>query len=581
MAAAPALLRCVSPDSNATPLVGSQECLSDYGRSRKATPVQELEPPATSPPAAPTIPPQRQPQEQLQQLQPQEQPQPPPERREPPHPLLLRSQLEALQIQSLQVLGKGSYGTVLTIDNRADLVAKQIKAVNDIRHEVAVLELARQHRKPNIVKYFGYIQYPAYSFIIFERAIPFTPDIAATFTPEERARAIQQLAASIFFLHEQNYMHRDVKTNNLLWNDRRREILLSDFGCARPIPAKSSPHCSSIHLTLPICTPGYDAPEHMIGFEQYTEACDVWSMGCIVHEWLLQAPLLDLDTVHPIQCAFSRLIGVCKAFGKPTSSNIPSCWPEDAFDSVPSLARPSWRLNPAQHPSADIDPTQLALSWMLDCLQIHPDKRPSLATWRHHPAMCVTRVSKISRESIEEVRQRQRAAEESLANYLHQLRDEGLLASSAFRTVELVFGVERLSLLHPVLQNMQREKEAELKVALRRATLPPPRDVVAPEPPPPPAPLAPASGPPYIIFLLGRIRPNTHDDWCLQLRARHHTVYTGDSFRRKTFPHASTTTIHVILGDRSPPEHIVRSTLQLHFTKIRFPPVSWLSDLLQ
>ena len=120
---------------------------------------------------------------------------------------------------------------------------------------------------------------------------------------------LKQLASALKFLRQMNYVHRDVKPQNLLLlpslEYRRmhpREILeashdslspqtglsslpmlkLADFGFARVLPSTS--------LADTLCgSPLYMAPE-ILRYERYDAKADLWSVGTVVYEMAVGRP---------------------------------------------------------------------------------------------------------------------------------------------------------------------------------------------------------------------------------------------------------------------------------------------------
>lgn len=80
-------------------------------------------------------------------------------------------------------------------------------------------------------------------------------------------------------MHKCGVMHRDLKLDNILLKDSEdaKSVKMIDFGFARFITEESP-------LMEKCGTPGYIAPE--IFHEDYTEKCDIYSLGCVFH-WLL------------------------------------------------------------------------------------------------------------------------------------------------------------------------------------------------------------------------------------------------------------------------------------------------------
>lgn len=111
-------------------------------------------------------------------------------------------------------------------------------------------------------------------------------DMREPFLPSETKTLLLQFISGIGFLHSQWIMHRDLKTSNLLINNRG-ELKIADFGMARyygdPPPK----------LTQLVVTLWYRSPELLLGAESYGTEIDMWSVGCIFGELLTKEPLLQ------------------------------------------------------------------------------------------------------------------------------------------------------------------------------------------------------------------------------------------------------------------------------------------------
>lgn len=121
---------------------------------------------------------------------------------------------------------------------------------------------------------------------------------------------LKQLASALEFLRSKNYVHRDVKPQNLLLlpargardNDRGFPVLeasqnslipvaglaslpmlkLADFGFARVLPSTS--------LADTLCgSPLYMAPE-ILRYERYDAKADLWSVGTVLYEMVTGRP---------------------------------------------------------------------------------------------------------------------------------------------------------------------------------------------------------------------------------------------------------------------------------------------------
>lgn len=112
-------------------------------------------------------------------------------------------------------------------------------------------------------------------------------DMEEPFLPSEVKTLLLQLGSAVEYLHDNWILHRDLKTSNILMNNRG-EIKVADFGMARfcgdPPPA---------NLTQLVVTLWYRAPELLLGATTYDSAIDMWSIGCIFAELLTKHPLLQ------------------------------------------------------------------------------------------------------------------------------------------------------------------------------------------------------------------------------------------------------------------------------------------------
>jgi cell division cycle 2-like protein len=106
------------------------------------------------------------------------------------------------------------------------------------------------------------------------------------FLPSEVKTLLIQLATAVEYLHDNWILHRDLKTSNLLLNNRG-QMKVADFGMARYY-GDPSPKLTQLVVTL-----WYRAPELLLGAEKYGPEIDMWSVGCIFGELLTKDPLLQ------------------------------------------------------------------------------------------------------------------------------------------------------------------------------------------------------------------------------------------------------------------------------------------------
>ncbi|KAK4153675.1 hypothetical protein C8A00DRAFT_15095 [Chaetomidium leptoderma] len=111
-------------------------------------------------------------------------------------------------------------------------------------------------------------------------------DMPEPFLASEVKTLLQQLASGVAYLHDNWILHRDLKTSNLLLNNRG-QLKIADFGMARYV-GDPPPKLTQLVVTL-----WYRAPELLLGATRYGAAVDMWSTGCIFGELLTREPLLQ------------------------------------------------------------------------------------------------------------------------------------------------------------------------------------------------------------------------------------------------------------------------------------------------
>ncbi|CAJ1935637.1 unnamed protein product [Sphenostylis stenocarpa] len=155
-----------------------------------------------------------------------------------------------------------------------------------------------------------------------------------------------QLLEGVKYLHDNWVLHRDLKTSNLLLNNRG-ELKICDFGLARQYGSPLKPYT---HLVV---TLWYRAPELLLGAKQYSTAIDMWSLGCIMAELLSKEPLFNgrtefdqLDKIfrilgtpnEAIWPGFSKLPGVKVNFVKHQYNLLRKKFPATSFTGSPVLS---------------------------------------------------------------------------------------------------------------------------------------------------------------------------------------------------------------------------------------------------
>lgn len=129
-----------------------------------------------------------------------------------------------------------------------------------------------------------------------------------------------QLLQGIAFCHENRVLHRDLKPQNLLINNKG-QLKLGDFGLARAfgIPVNT--------FSNEVVTLWYRAPDVLLGSRTYNTSIDIWSAGCIMAEMYTGRPLFPGTTNEDELQKIFRLMGTPSERSWPGISQFPEYKP--------------------------------------------------------------------------------------------------------------------------------------------------------------------------------------------------------------------------------------------------------------
>lgn len=98
-----------------------------------------------------------------------------------------------------------------------------------------------------------------------------------------------QLLLTMDFIHKKGVVHRDIKLDNILINNREDgeyKVKIADFGMASFIQVPETYNEGAGSLLYMKCgTPGYVAPE-ILRSEGYNSKCDIFSLGSLMFNLL-------------------------------------------------------------------------------------------------------------------------------------------------------------------------------------------------------------------------------------------------------------------------------------------------------
>ena len=92
------------------------------------------------------------------------------------------------------------------------------------------------------------------------------------------------MLSAIKYMHDGNLIHRDLKPANILLNSECH-VKLADFGLARSIDQVYTDN--NMMFTDYVATRWYRAPEILFGSKDYSKPVDMWSIGCILGELVI------------------------------------------------------------------------------------------------------------------------------------------------------------------------------------------------------------------------------------------------------------------------------------------------------
>jgi len=99
---------------------------------------------------------------------------------------------------------------------------------------------------------------------------------------------VYQLLRGLKYVHSANVLHRDLRPSNMLLN-AKCDLKIGDFGLARTTTETD-------FMMEYVVTRWYRAPELLLNCSEYTQAIDMWSVGCIFGEMVTREPLFPDDT---------------------------------------------------------------------------------------------------------------------------------------------------------------------------------------------------------------------------------------------------------------------------------------------
>uniref|UniRef100_A0A8C0Z0I2 Ubiquitin-like modifier-activating enzyme 1 n=1 Tax=Canis lupus familiaris TaxID=9615 RepID=A0A8C0Z0I2_CANLF len=228
----------------------------------------------------------------------------------------------------LDKLGEGTYATVYKGKSK---LTDNLVALKEIRleHEegapctaIREVSLLKDLKHANIVTLHDIIHTEKSLTLVFEYLDKdlkqYLDDCGNVINMHNVKLFLFQLLRGLAYCHRQKVLHRDLKPQNLLINERG-ELKLADFGLAR---AKSIPTKT---YSNEVVTLWYRPPDILLGSTDYSTQIDMWGVGCIFYEMATGRPLFPGSTVE------EQLHFIFRILGTPTEETWPGILSNEEF----------------------------------------------------------------------------------------------------------------------------------------------------------------------------------------------------------------------------------------------------------
>ncbi|KAF1837055.1 Pkinase-domain-containing protein [Decorospora gaudefroyi] len=286
--------------------------------------------------------------------------------------------------ETLNQIEEGSYGWV---SRARDTTTNQVVALKKVKMDYAQdgfpitalreIQILQRSHHPNIVSLQEILSGddPQECVLVMEflehDLKTLQEDMSEPFMASEVKTLLRQLVQGVQYLHTNSIMHRDLKTSNILLNNRG-QLKLADFGMARYTPPPNAP------LTQLVVTLWYRSPELLLGTRDYSTEVDMWSVGCIFGELILKEPILSgKNEVDQLSLIFS-LCGLPSEKTWPAFYRLPNArslkLPRDPQHKTPGFNR-------ARFPFL----TASGIDLLSALLSLNPENRPSATDVLSHP----------------------------------------------------------------------------------------------------------------------------------------------------------------------------------------------------
>uniref|UniRef100_A0A665U382 mitogen-activated protein kinase n=1 Tax=Echeneis naucrates TaxID=173247 RepID=A0A665U382_ECHNA len=201
----------------------------------------------------------------------------------------------------LDKLGEGTYATVFKGRSKLTDNLVALKEIRLEHEEGAPCTAIREGNQLYIIRLFNFL---CIDFVCLcdKDLKQYMDDCGNIMSMHNVKIFLFQILRGLSYCHKRKVLHRDLKPQNLLINERG-ELKLADFGLAR---AKSVPTKT---YSNEVVTLWYRPPDVLLGSSEYSTQIDMWGVGCIFYEMAAGRPLFPGSTVEDELHLIFRLLG--------------------------------------------------------------------------------------------------------------------------------------------------------------------------------------------------------------------------------------------------------------------------------
>lgn len=199
---------------------------------------------------------------------------------------------------SSRFLNEGSFGEVRTYINKPEYVIKKIKDIRTVNSEIEFgfegilneLDIGYNFIHPSLCNFTDimiekndiYIIMPKYT--LLKRNY----DMIVT----DKLRLMYQILHGLKFLHDHNYIHGDLRPDNILLSEDLKTVKICDFGLSHIVGSRQN-----IELGPEL----YQPPEYKRNEEEWHKLplqdqlkLDIWSFGCLMYYFFHNTYIPDI-----------------------------------------------------------------------------------------------------------------------------------------------------------------------------------------------------------------------------------------------------------------------------------------------